>query len=232
MVHSRRVRPLIPRPAGLVLRAVVVLVVVVGVLWAPGAPVGAPVLTTADLGGKLRYFTVQSNLVLAVVLAWSVVAGVTGRRGPSAWLVGGATFVVTITFLVYNLLLAPGGGPGAVLLISGQPPSDLLHVVSPLLALVDWVLGRRHPGFAVRRSLLWLLYPLGYLVVSMLVGSQNGFYPYFFMDPAQIGWQAVGVYFVVLLAGFAVLALVFAGLDRALGRGREVADERSDNAAV
>ena len=232
VVHSRRVRPLLPGPVALVLRTVVVLVVVVGVLWVPDAPASAPALTTADLDGKLRYFTIQSNLLLALVLAWSVVAGLAGRRGPSGWLVGGATFCVTVTFLVYNTVLAPGGGPDAVLLISGMPSSDLLHVVAPLLALLDWVLGRRHPGFTVRRSLLWLLYPLVYLGVSLLVGSRNGFYPYFFMDPAQIGGRAVAVYVVVLLVLFAVLALLFAGLDRLLGRGRRTAGDGAGVAGV
>lgn len=232
MVHSRGVRPLVPHRAALVLRAVVVLVVVVGVLWVPRAPVSPVALTTAGLDDKLRYFTIQSNLVLAAVLAWSVVAGATGRRGPSGWVVGGATFFVTVTFLVYNLVLVPGGGPGAVLLVSGRPSSDLLHVVAPLLALLDWVLGRPHPGFTARRSLLWLLYPLVYLGVSLLAGARTGFYPYFFMDPVQIGGRAVGVYVVVLLVLFALLALAFAGLDRVLGRGRRPADESTDAPAV
>ena len=220
-------RPPLPAPAALVLRSVVVLVVLAGVLWVPDAPASAPAVTTEGLDGKLRYFTIQSNLLLALVLGWSVVAGLTGRRGPSAWLVGGATFCVTVTFLVYNLVLVPGGGPDAVLLISGMPSSDLLHVVAPLLALLDWLLGRRHPGFAVRRSLLWLVYPLLYLGVSLLAGSRNGFYPYFFVDPDQIGGRAVGAYVVVLLVAFAALALLFAGLDRLLGRGRDAGAGRS-----
>lgn len=213
-------RPLLTGTPALVLRSIVVLVVLVGVLWVPDAPATAPALTVLDLASKLQYFTIQSNLLLAVVLGWSVVADATGRRGPSPWLVGGATFFVTITFLVYNTILVPGGGEDAVLLFSGYPASDLLHVVAPVLALLDWVLDREHPGFAVRRSLLWLVYPFVYMLVSELVGARSGFYPYFFMDPNAIGVQNVVLFFVVLFPAFALLALAFAGADRALGRSR------------
>nr|WP_276610629.1 Pr6Pr family membrane protein [Kineococcus siccus] len=189
----------------------------------PAATFADPRFTLAGLGGKLVYFTIQSNLLLAAVAAWSVVAEVRHRPGPSAWFVGGAAFFVTITFAVYNTVLVPGGGDGAVLLLSGRPSSDLLHVVAPLLALLDWVLLRPHPGAGARRSLLWLVYPVLYFVFVLVRGALTTgppHYPYPFVDVDELGYGGVALSFAVLAPSFAVLALGFAGLDHLLGRRR------------
>ena len=214
-------RPVLTGLPALLLRCGIVLCVLAGVLWASGRPFGDPALSLRGLGLKLVFFTIQSNLVLAAVTAWSVVAQVRGRAQPPLWVVGGATFFVTVTFLVYNTILVPGGGDGAVLLLSGYPSSDLLHVVAPLLAVLDWVFGRPQPGFTVRRSLVWLLYPLGYTAFALVRGQLTDSdvrYPYFFLDVDEIGWDGVGLAFSSLLVAFALLAVVFALADRRLGR--------------
>ncbi|WP_369068867.1 Pr6Pr family membrane protein [Kineococcus terrestris] len=205
------------------LRALVVVLVVLGVLWVPAAGWDDPRLTPAGIGTKLVYFTIQSNLLLAAVLAVDVVARLRSRAGPSPWLVGGATFFVTITGVVYNTLLVPGGGPEAVLLLAGRPSSDLLHAVVPALALLDWVLFRPHGVLSVRRSLVWLVYPFAYSVFAIVRGGlvdSSVRYPYWFLDPTEIGWGGVGLAFAALLPAFAVLACLFVGCDRVLGRAR------------
>jgi len=211
------------RPLLAAYRSAIVLVVLAGVLWAPEARFDDPRLGFAGIGTKLVFFTIQSNLLLAAMQAVSVVALLRRRPQPSGWVVAGATFFVTITFAVYNTILVPGGGDGAVLLFSGRPSSDLLHVVAPVLAVVDWVAFRAHPGVRARRSLLWLAYPVAYLVFVLLRGlltSGPPHYPYPFLDVDTIGYGGVARSFVLLTPTFAVLALAFAGVDHLLGRRR------------
>jgi len=222
------------RPLLAVCRTAIVLVVLAGVLWAPDARFDDPQLGLAGIGTKLVFFTIQSNLLLAAVEAVSVVAALRRRPQPSGWVVGGATFFVTITFAVYNTVLVPGGGEGAVLLFSGRPSSDLLHVVAPVLAVVDWVAFRPHPGVRVRRSLLWLAYPVAYLVFVLVRGALTSaapHYPYPFVDVDAIGYEGVARSFAVLTPTFAVLALAFAGVDHLLGRTR-AADAPGTGAAA
>lgn len=211
------------RPLLAVYRSAIVLVVLAGVLWAPDARFHEVQLGLGGIGTKLVYFTIQSNLLLAAMEAASVVAALRHRPQPSGWVVGGATFFVTITFAIYNTVLAPGGGDGAVLLFSGRPSSDLLHVVAPVLAVVDWVAFRRHPGVRARWSLLWLVYPVAYLVFVLVRGALSDaapHYPYPFVDVDAIGYAGVARSFAVLTPLFAVLALAFAGVDHLLGRTR------------
>ncbi|NIZ91897.1 Pr6Pr family membrane protein [Kineococcus rubinsiae] len=211
------------RPLLVTYRSVIVLVVLAGVLWEPAARFDDPQLGFAGLGTKLVFFTIQSNLLLAAMEAVSVLAALRHRAQPSGWVVGGATFFVTITFVIYNTVLVPGGGEGAVLLFSGRPSSDLLHVVAPLLAIVDWVAFRPHPGVRARRSLLWLAYPIAYLVFVLVRGTLTlgpPHYPYPFVDVDEIGYDGIARSFAVLAPSFAVLALAFSGIDHLLGRTR------------
>jgi hypothetical protein len=215
------------RPLLAAYRSAIVLVVLAGVLWAPEARFDDPQLGFAGIGAKLVFFTIQSNLLLAAVGVVSVVAALRRRPQPSGWVVAGATFFVTITFAIYNTVLEPGGGEGAVLLFSGRPSSDLLHVVAPVLAVVDWVAFRPHPGVRARRSLLWLAYPVAYLAFVLVRGvltSAAPHYPYPFVDVDTIGYGGVARSFAVLVPTFAVLALAFAGVDHLLGRTRAAAD--------
>ncbi|NAZ78190.1 hypothetical protein GTQ99_22670, partial [Kineococcus sp. T13] len=207
--------------ASTALRLLALTCVLAGVLWDASATFAEPRLGPAGLGAKLVFFTIQSNLLLAAVLLWSLLAGAARRRQPPPLVVGGATFFVTVTFAVYNTVLVPGGGPGAVLLLSGRPASDLLHVAAPLLALVDWVFGRPHPGFSVRRSLVWLLYPLAYAGFALVRGQLTNSvvrYPYWFLDVDRIGWGGVSLAVAVFVVAFGLLAVLFALADRFLGR--------------
>ena len=215
------VPPLLPAAASTALRLLAVCCVLAGVLWDSAATFAEPRLGLAGLGTELVFFTVQSNLLLAAVLLWSLLAGAAHRRQPPPLVVGGATFFVTVTFAVYNTVLVPGGGPGAVLLLSGRPASDLLHVVVPLLALADWVFGRPHPGFPVRRSFLWLLYPLAYAGFALARGQVTNSavrYPYWFLDVDRIGWGGIGLVIPAFVVAFGLLAALFALADRFLGR--------------
>ncbi|GAB7192872.1 hypothetical protein NUM3379_35810 [Kineococcus sp. NUM-3379] len=203
------------RPVVVAYRLLVVALVLLGMVWIDTGP------DLAGLDERMIYFTLQSNLLLAVVLAWAVAAELRGVRPPPAWLKGGAAVFVTITGVVYNALLNPGGGEGAFLLLQGRVQNDLLHVVVPLLAVVDVLLWDRHGRLRWNHAALWLLYPLGYLVFVLLRGAfSDGTprYPYAFVDVERSGYEGVAVNAVVLTGAFWLLGLLYVGADHLLAR--------------
>jgi len=92
-------------------------------------------------------------------------------------------------------------------------PNEFIHTYGPILIVLDYLLS--HKGFKVRlRAALWVaVFPLVWLVFSVIRGSITNWWPYWFINPngeaglvgmlSYIG--AITVFFLVL--GFAVLAL-------------------------
>lgn len=153
------------------------------------------------------FFTIQSNLFAAALLACS---GLRGAQGLDGWR-GAAMLYLGLTGLVYGVLLAGY----QVQLQTTIPWVDVvLHRAMPLLVAADWLLQRpaSQPGW--RRPALWLVYPLLYLGYSLLRGPYAGWYPYPFLDPANGGYASVAAY----ALGIAAVTLLLAWLLNAGGR--------------
>jgi hypothetical protein len=158
------------------------------------------------------YFTILSNALSAIVLfvgAWYAFT----RTVDPAWFTlvraCAATYMAT-TFVVYNLLLR-----GISLDQATTVPwsNEILHVWAPLCIVADWVLA---PG---RRRISWqrlwsiAVFPIVWVVYSMIRGAITGWYPYPFLNPAQdAGYGGVVVYVIaiaafILLVGAGIIAL-------------------------
>jgi len=174
------------------------------------ADVEAPDLPVR-LARLVAYFTVQSNLLVAVT-AWTL-ARDPHRDGPG-WRVLrlASTVGIVVTGLVHLVLLAP------LLDLTGADAlaDALLHRVVPLLAVTGWLVLGPRPRATPRVALGVLAWPLAWLVVTLTVGATTGWYPYPFLDPREDGVGAVAVScaaITLLVGALLVLALV---LDRRL----------------
>ncbi|MFE7857354.1 Pr6Pr family membrane protein [Streptomyces sp. NPDC101209] len=174
----------------------------------------------------LSYFTIQSNLLLALVLALSARRAWSARRPLPSGLTGAALLYITITGLVYHLLLARGSSPFAM---NGEtaPPTgwhwvtdQILHTAIPLAAVLDWLLltapGRLH----LRQAATWLLYPLAYLTLSFIRGElilpgTPGRYLYPFLDVDLHGYKSVLGNALLLGLAFYALAVLLVAVDHA-----------------
>ena len=156
------------------------------------------------------FFTMQSNIILVIVLL--VAAGVTlsGRRQSSGLVLvrGCATTYIVITGVVYSILLA--GQEGGVTLAWAN---SALHVVLPLYAALDWVIFSDRPALPWNKIWVALIYPVVWIIVVLIRGATDGWVPYPFLNPAQ-GYGVVALYAVAI----AVAAIVFASLVWAASR--------------
>jgi hypothetical protein len=188
---------------------------------AAGATVG---MSASDATMRLSsFFTVQSNVLAAVVLVWAAVRGLSrsGRDSTAlaVALVAASTYMV-VTGLVYNLVLRQVGDSDIMMGWS----NGIHHIVAPVILLADALLG---PG---RRALPWragvavLAFPLVWVIVTLVRGPHltspssgaSSWYPYPFLDPDATAGGYLGV--AVWVAG--ISAVIAATGFLVLGAGR------------
>jgi hypothetical protein len=158
---------------------------------------------------RLTTFTYQANVLAAAYYLWTLISS---RADSRAGVRGAVVLYVVVAGVLWNLLLTDYS-------MGYTPANILLHIVVPILVIVDWlVVGRSQRHVRWWQPLVWLVYPAVYAVVALLVLNRAGRRaPYYFLDPQSVG-MAVVVVNIGLLAAF-VLALGY-GLS-AVGRPRQ-----------
>jgi hypothetical protein len=151
------------------------------------------------VAGGLSYFTIQSNVMVAVSLLLFLFlpkefAGRSILRGVSL-------LSITLTGIVYNFVLyrlfSDWGGPGYTL------ARTVTHIAAPLGFMLDWLLFDQHNKMKWRHLLIWLLYPLVYCAVSTVISLQGGKAIYFFFDAANgfaSNFRWIALLFIMLTA--------------------------------
>jgi hypothetical protein len=157
------------------------------------------------------YFTIQSNLIGVVAFGWSAVGVGRPARGPDL-LRGAATVYLTVTFVVFALLLSGTDVDTAIPWVN-----SVLHGVFPIAVVLDWALVPPRSSISVRESLVWLSYPIAWVAYTMLRGPIAAWYPYPFLDPANGGYGSVAAYVVGIFVFGAVLCAAVSAVGRRPG---------------
>ncbi len=125
---------------------------------------------------------------------------------------------ITIVGLVYNLVLRFLWQPQGFQLIV----DELLHSVVPLLFILYWLFFVPRAGLKAKDILPWLLYPLLYLIYTLIRGAITGLYPYPFIDVVHLGYNKVLFNSGMLVIVFVIFSWLYVGLDRLLKSKTEV----------
>lgn len=167
------------------------------------------------LDGFERMSSYLTNLtVLACAICFTCVA-LRGRRSAPARFFRQPTVVTAVVAymvfvgIAYNLLLRGYWTPTAFRLLLNES----LHSVLPMLTALYWVLFVPRFHLKLRHALLWLVYPLTYLVVTFWRGSLSDFYPYPFINVETLGVRHAIVNSALLFGGFLMLLAVFVGIN-------------------
>jgi len=184
----------------------------------------------SDFFTRLTFFTIQSNLIVIGCIGYTIWATWRKTSGPTPFLKGAVTVYIMITCLVYNLILAksPSTTPDIMVVpvIGGAAGSDLLHIVTPFMVVLDWLLLDAHGPLRWRDALLWISYPLAYLAFALVRGLlvKGPFlypylhYPYPFLDVDHLGYGGVLKNTLIYGVAFWLLGLVFVVIDRSFAR--------------
>lgn len=213
-VPASAVVPTGRRPFAAAFRALVALAAFTGIVL--------DMIDSDDLGRLFSYFTVQSNLLVAVTFAWSAHRAWNARPPLSPRITGGALLYIAITGLVFHFVLS--NDSSGFSMTSERTPlesvaNQLLHTVTPLAAAFDWLVLTAPGGFLLRHAWQWLAYPFLYFPFALARGAlldpgTEGRYPYPFLDVDLHGYAGVLGNAVVFGLAFYVLALALVLLDR------------------
>lgn len=174
--------------------------------------------TRPDLAVRLlrliAYFTIQSNLLVAVAAVQLARDPARDGRGWRVLRVAGVAGIA-VTGLVHFVLLRP------LLDLQGADylADKLLHMAVPVLAVAGWAAFGPRPRVTTREIGLAIIWPFAWLAEALVVGGVSGWYPYPFLDHREDGVGAV----VVACVGITVLFLaVFALVAWTDGRAKPV----------
>jgi hypothetical protein len=156
------------------------------------------------------YFTIQSNILIALAFAITLVAAARRRRGDLrvSLFRGASTVYIATTGIVYNTLLV-----NVDVQTSVQWSNDVLHKVLPVYAVLDWLLFSDRAKLLLRHVWWFLLYPAVWLVVILIRGATDGWVPYPFLDP-DLGYGVVALYCLGVAVSIALLGVLVIGMSR------------------
>ncbi len=165
------------------------------------------------LTDTLSYFTIWSNIVVAVsltMLASRPLRDTVLRRVLQL----DGLLMITITAIVYQVLLAP------TMDVEGwsRLTNPILHIVTPILTVVVWVVWGPRGWVTGRLVPAALVVPLAWIAWMLLRGAVIGSYPYGFANVAELGYAPVAQTLGLILVFGLAIAAAYWGIDVLLRR--------------
>lgn len=158
----------------------------------------------------LSYFTIQSNLLIALCVTFSALIpnSSLGVFFSKLSVQSAIALYIFIVFIVYNTMLR------GIATLTGWNIllNDLLHVVIPILFIIYWLVFRTRGTLHWRDGLYWIFFPLLYLIYTLIRGAMVNWYPYPFLNAAKLGYpialRNISVVIVIfLIAGLLLIAI-------------------------
>ena len=157
------------------------------------------------------FFTILTNGAVAVVATAmairpnSILANANARLATAT-----AIFIVGLVYSVaLRAIWQPTGWQAVV--------DHALHDATPVLFVLSWFFadhGRLQP-----RNAIWATAPaFVYFVYALIRGAADGWYAYWFLNPASLPPAKMATNVVILLLAFSVVALAFVRLDKWLAQ--------------
>ena len=169
------------------IRALVALALVSSIVWQVTDRLAHDLFRPAEY---FAYFSIQGTMICAVVLA---VTGVRALQGlPETKLLHlvrlSTTVYVVVISVVYNALLRGGAGD---IRDAGYHwpvvPNEIIHVWGPIVMLLDWLLVAGFTSVRLRAAFWVVVYPVAWILFSVIRGIADGWWAYWFLDPTDEG---------------------------------------------
>jgi len=171
-------------------------------------------------GEYFAYFTIQSSLIAAVVLAVSAIRefkALPQTKTLNLARLSVSTYAIVVA-VVYNALLR--GTP----VLPGDPdygynwpvaPNEILHVWAPIFIVLDLALTVMSYKLKFKQIFWVLAFPMAWLAFTIIRGLVTDWWAYWFLNPNEDGGvTGVIIYIVVII----VFGLVSASISLALNR--------------
>ena len=206
----------------------IVMVIIAIITWAALVLQFSLTIKTTDVTGFsniktitnfFSYFTILSNILVAVSLTVSLLnpASRTGTFFLKTSVQSSIAVYIFIVGLVYNLVLRNIWSPKGWQLVA----DNLLHVAVPVLFVLYWIIFTAKNILQWKNILPWLIFPMIYLIYSLLRGPVADWYPYPFLHAGQLGYGKVSINSLFVLMAFLLVGLGMVAFNRA-GKKRQI----------
>lgn len=163
-------------------------------------------------GNTFSMFTIQSNLLVALWLILSIIY-FNKDKEPfvlSSPVRGAVTLYITVTFLIFAFILEPIYHPEGWMLATNVG----LHYIVPIAFIIDWLVTETRKKYKWNYLPFWLIFPVVYLIYTLVRGHFTGFYPYPFLNLNNIDYSRFALNVVLLTALFLLLGSFYILVDR------------------
>lgn len=151
----------------------------------------------------LRYYTILTNLVIAVVFLMRL-------RFTAHW-AGAITLQILLVGIVYHVLLSATHIPETML---GELSNHGFHTLVPALVFMWWLVYAPKQGLSWGNALWWVIWPLIYAAYGIWRGSLDGKYPYYFLNLPKLGPVGLLREMSIVAAGFLIFGFILLGIAR------------------
>lgn len=180
---------------------------------------GAP----ARLIDLFSYFTIWSQIVVGIVATLLFLNPMRDGGRLRVYRLD-SLVMITVTGIVYNLLLGPNYPPQGLNVYS----SFFEHTLTPILTILVFIVAGPRRWFSRQTFLLALGLPIAYAIYTLIRGAIIGMYPYDFIDVVKYGYGPVLQFVaVIILAATAIMGLFWA-IDELISRKSSNQDSKQD----
>jgi uncharacterized protein YacL len=145
------------------------------------------------------FFTIESNIFAVIVLILSALALAYGKHSKRLDMLRSAnTLNIIVVGLVFTLLLS---GIKDAEFTAVPWDNTVLHYIMPIVIALDWFIDLPKVRIAFKQALVWMVFPVVYVVYSLIRGRIVGWYPYPFVNPSQHGYAGVAITSIVIALG-------------------------------
>jgi hypothetical protein len=179
-----------------------------------GAVIGLYLGMFPDKFYKLTFYTFQSNTLVFLFYLFLLIQmfrnGKKSKINEYYRFKACVTINITLTFLVYAILLAPSVSLEKMFTANNL----LLHYIVPLLCIVDWLIFDESGKYKITDPILWSVFPIVYCIFALLKGivfrvpipdEKNSPFPYFFLNIDRIGWGGFFKYLIIILTAYILI---------------------------
>ena len=181
------------------------------VLMLNNVPERSPTYTNAIVS-YFSFFTILSNVLVAKSLGWSLLFPSTkiGMFCARPTVRSAVAVYIFIVGVIYNIVLKSIWNPQGWQLVADR----ILHDVVPVTYVICWYFMVPAKSLQWNSFLWWLIFPLCYLIYSLVRGMFTGWFPYPFLDVTKEGWNKVLLNSFAIAVSFCVVSILFTGVNK------------------
>ncbi|MGL4570153.1 MAG: Pr6Pr family membrane protein [Clostridium sp.] len=162
--------------------------------------------------GYFSYFTEYSNIL---VMLWFFNNSLLNGRIKflnKRSIRGALTLYIIVAGIVFFLVLNNAWKQEGI----AKLESYILHGFAPAAFVIDWILFGEKGKYKYKDIKSWVVFPIVYLFVALIIGKIIGVYPYPFLDLNTITMSGFFNYLVYLIVAFIGLSFIIVLIDKLL----------------